>query len=114
MKNLNIKQLRAIIVEALNTDKNFDEVLRVWPGADVSIIDHIIYFDSWMGYEDAGGLLVFMGIDGSTQIVEWQSDPFSSDDDHGFDPREVTADEAQERISEMNDMILSTSESTSD
>ena len=104
---LSVRQLRKIIKEEMRHSDGA-EILDIWPDADLSIVDSVLYFDGWSSYEDAAGILIFKGIDGSIQAVEWQDSPYTSGSTRDFDPREVTDEEALDLTSDMKAAIEST------
>lgn len=70
--------------------------------ADVSIIDEILYFEGWSGYEDHAGYLIFRGIDGSIQFDEYAYCAAACDYSVAiFTPREITQEEMTDYIIEM-------------
>lgn len=81
-----------------------EEVISAFPDADITLIDEIIYFDGWTSYEECGGYLIFKGIDGSIQFAEYGTSVFSSEP-NAFCSRDVTAEEAERLILEMQRAI---------
>jgi hypothetical protein len=63
-----IQKYRKITENISLTD--IESIKEIWPDADIDLIDSIIYFDYWSGYEDSAALLIFKAIDGSIQQVE--------------------------------------------
>lgn len=80
---------------------DLERVIEIFVDADISIIKEIIYFDGWYGYEECSGYLIFKGIDDSIQCCTYGYSVFADDNNNYFDPREITAEEALEMITEM-------------
>lgn len=86
------------------SQKELDNIIELWPDADLSIIKAIYYFDGWSDYEEDGGILVFQGIDDSIQIAEYGHCVMSSDNNH-FDIDDINEGVALERIKEIELLI---------
>lgn len=86
------------------TEAEVVDVLGAFPDADISIINHIIYFNGWQSDEECGGILIFEGIDGSAQLVNYGTSVFSSQPD-SFTPHEITSEEVDQQIKEMEELL---------
>lgn len=85
---------------------NLSEVKEVFgEDADTSIIEKILYFSGWTSWEDSSTLLIFRGIDGSLQMDEHSSSPYNSEPII-FSPREISQSEADDFISEMEEVRM--------
>jgi hypothetical protein len=83
------------------------EILGLFEDADLELIEKILYFDGWSDYEESGGILVFEAIDGTIQIVDYGYWVMMSDEHSFFPLREVTFEEAQKEIADMEKAIAS-------
>jgi hypothetical protein len=86
------------------TEEDKKEILDIFPQADYSIVKGIYYFDGWSDYEENAGLLIFQGIDDSIQYVEYGQCPYSTYNDI-FNPEEITIEQAEELIKDMEEII---------
>lgn len=77
----------------------FDEV----QDSDLALIQEIIYLDGWSDYEEAGGLLVFRGVDDCLYAESWGKSPYGSVNRLEFE--ETNEIDAQELIDEMERVI---------
>ncbi len=80
-------------------------ILEVFQEPDFSLIKSIVYFDGWTSYEECGGILVFIAIDDTIQIVDYGYCVMAEDNTNYFTMREVSSVEAEEEIREMNEAI---------
>jgi hypothetical protein len=82
------------------------ELLDLFPDADLSIIESIIYDNGWSGYEDSAWLIIFEGIDGSTQALEYSSCSMcDGETSNTFTPREINDYEMEELVLQMESDI---------
>jgi len=84
------------------TDDTKKEIIDFFADADLSLVKEILYFDGWSDYEECGGILVFKAVDDSIQIADYGYCVMAEDNTNRFFPlREVSLEEAQEEIKEM-------------
>jgi len=81
------------------------EIEELFEDADISLIKSIIYFNGWSDWEESGGYLIFEGIDNSIQMCEYGYCVMAEDNANYFKPEEITEDEADDMIDEMNKEI---------
>ena len=81
--------------------EQIQEVKDTFPDADLSLIEEIIYFNGWNGYEEHGGILIFKAIDDSFQLATYGNNVFSEDTKNYFDLYELSQEEAVKEISDM-------------
>lgn len=63
--------------------ENAQKTLLSWyPNFDLSLIIHYCYVDYWNNYDCSGFLMVFLGVDGTYQMVQEETNPFSSCEDN--------------------------------
>ena len=82
------------------TAEELSDIREIFPGADLSLIKGIYYFDGWADFEEDGGILIFQGIDDSIQIAEY-GHCVTVGDSNSFDLEEVDEETAKQRIQEM-------------
>jgi hypothetical protein len=94
-------------------DAGYESMIReVFSNPDLTLIKSVIYFDSWNGFEEYGGLLIFRGIDNSIQSLEFGYSVMGEDNTNYFRPNEVSLDEAISEIAQMEEIIRTNTENT--
>jgi hypothetical protein len=88
-------------------DERIADIEEMFDDADVSLIKEIIYFDGWSTYEESGGYLIFKGIDDSIQLCEYGYSVMGDDNTDYFQPVEITQQQADDMIKEMDEWINS-------
>lgn len=83
------------------TKQEEEEILSVFPDADLEIIKTVIFFDGWSDYEENGGYLIFIGIDDTIQTCSYGYSVMSSDNTNYFNPQETTVWEMADIIEEI-------------
>ena len=82
------------------------EILSIFPDADLEIVDSLLYSNGWSGYDACAYIIIFIGIDGSTQCCWASDDCMNSDPEWNiFRPYEVTDEEAVQLVAEMEEAI---------
>lgn len=92
-------------------DSNLTEITDTFPDADLSIVKEVLYFNGWMSHEECGGYLIFVGIDDSIQLCEYGYCVFAEDNTNYFTPREITRNEADALMKEMDEAAANAADS---
>jgi hypothetical protein len=85
--------------------EDIQDIRDIFFEPDISIISGIYYFDGWSDYEECGGVLIFQGIDDSIQCVEYGYCVMVEDHTNYFDPFDITEEEMELMIAEIEDQI---------
>lgn len=81
------------------------ELLETFDDIDLSLIKNVLYLNSWVSYEESGGILIFTGIDDSIQYAEFGYCVMSETHDNPFEPCETDLDEALEMAKQMESLV---------
>lgn len=87
------------------TDDQRRQIKEVFVDVDFSIIESVLYFDGWSSYEECAGALIFLGIDGSLQVVHYGHCVMVKDNNR-FEPRDISREEADELIKELEEASI--------
>jgi len=80
-------------LDTLGLDKIFVE-------PDLSLIKSVVFFDSYSITDYGYGILIFIGIDGTYQFVEFDCDATRPDSNNYFEPVEISKDKVSSVIDE--------------
>lgn len=83
---------------------NIEDLKKELPDLDLEIVKEIIYWDGWSSYEEFGTLLIFKAFDDSYQKTDYGYNVFASQRFFN-DFQEITKEEADALIAEMNEVI---------
>ena len=83
------------------TAEQAEQILATFVDVDLSIIDEVVYFNGWQTYEECGGFLVFRGIDGSLQRVDYVHCVMASDNSNPFISRDVSKEDVEAEVAAM-------------
>jgi hypothetical protein len=88
------------------TSETTESLNELFKNPDLSIVKELIYFDSWVSYEEFGGIVIFKGIDDSIQMVDFGYCVMAEDNGNYFTPNEVDLAQALDSMNEMISAIL--------
>ena len=86
------------MIETEVTTDVAQEILALWPDADLSIIGSVIFLDGWATDEEWGTCLIFRGIDDTIHACEAGYCVYNPDRHNGpfaFDPAEIWPEEIE-------------------
>ena len=89
----------------MNQSEERAEIDELFEDADLSLIKEIIYFNGWSDYEEYGGYLIFRGIDDCIHYCSYGYCVMARDNTNYFNPVEITQEEADELMCEMDKLI---------
>ncbi len=78
-------------------------VVEIFHEPNLSIIKEVLFLDGWYSYEEHWGYLIFRGIDDSIQYCNYGYCVIADDNTNYFEPREITEEEMNELIKEIED-----------
>jgi hypothetical protein len=94
----------------LAANPDFSNILEVFENPDLSIIKKILYFNGWSTYDESEGYLIFIGVDDTIQLCQYDSNVFADDNTNYFTPREISKREYFQCVKNMDYCIANTSD----